>query len=82
MVKESTYNAGDVGSIPGSGIPWRRAWQPTPVFSPGESHGLRSLEGCSPWGHKGSDATEGTEHMCLLTLGTKVGLALSNVIGT
>ena len=40
------------------------------------------LGGCSPWGRKGSDTTEGTEHMCLLTLGTKVGLALSNVIGT
>ena len=26
-------------------IPWRRAWQPTPVFLPGESHGLRSLVG-------------------------------------
>ena len=33
-------------------IPWRRAWQPTPVFLPGESHGLRSLAGYSPWGHK------------------------------
>ena len=31
-------------------IPWRRAWQLTPVFSPGESPGQRSLEGCSPWG--------------------------------
>ena len=29
-------------------IPWRRAWQPTPVFLPGESHGRRSLEGYSP----------------------------------
>ena len=28
--------------------PWRRAWQPTPVFSPGESHGQRSLADCSP----------------------------------
>ena len=28
-------------------ISWRRAWQPTPVFLPGESHGQRSLEGCS-----------------------------------
>ena len=33
-------------------IPWRRKWQPTPVFLPGESHGQRSLEGYSPWGHK------------------------------
>ena len=33
-------------------IPWRRAWQPTPVFLPGESHGQRSLVGYSPWGHR------------------------------
>ena len=33
-------------------IPQRRAWQPTPVFFPGESHGQRSLAGYSPWGHK------------------------------
>ena len=32
-------------------IPWRRKWQPIPVFlEPGESHGQRSLEDCSPWG--------------------------------
>ena len=31
-------------------IPWRRAWQPTPVFLPGEPHGQRSLTGYSPWG--------------------------------
>ena len=33
-------------------LPWRRAWQPTPVFLPGESHGRRSLVGYSPRGHK------------------------------
>ena len=33
-------------------IPWRRKWQPTPAFLPGESLGLRSLLGYSPWGHK------------------------------
>ena len=33
-------------------IPWRRAWQPTPVCLPGESHGQRSLVGYSPWSHK------------------------------
>ena len=32
--------------------------QPTPVFSPGESHGQRSLAGYSPWGHKESDTTD------------------------
>ena len=49
-------------AVPGSGsipeplevrkIPWRRKWQPTPVFLPGESHGQRSLAGYSPWGRK------------------------------
>ena len=44
--KESVCNVGDPGSIPGSGRhPWRRKWQPTPVFLPGESHGQRSLAG-------------------------------------
>ena len=33
-------------------ILWRRKWQPTPVFLPGESHGQRSLTGYSPWGYK------------------------------
>ena len=39
-------------------IPWRRKWQPTPVFLPGESHGRRSLVGYSPRGRKESDTTE------------------------
>ena len=39
-------------------IPWRRTWQPTPVFLPGKSLGQRSLLGYSPWGHKESDSTE------------------------
>ena len=43
-------------------IPWRRKWQPTPVFLPGKSHGQRSLEGCSPWGQKESDTTEQLTH--------------------
>ena len=46
-------------------IPWRRAWQPTPVFLPGESHGERSLAGYSPWGHKESDTIEATQHTCI-----------------
>ena len=37
---------------------WRRHWQPTPVLSPGKSHGRRSLVGCSPWGCYESDMTE------------------------
>ena len=39
-------------------IPWRRKWQPTAVFLPGEFHGQRSLVGYSPWGRKESDTTE------------------------
>ena len=38
--------------------PWRRKWQPTPVFLPGESHGWRSLVGYSPWNCKELDTTE------------------------
>ena len=50
-------------------IPWRRAWQPTPVFLPGEFQGQRSLTGYSPWGCKESDTTEHTcTHTCLLSL--------------
>ena len=51
MVKNLPANAGDVTSIPGSGkIPWRRKWQPTPVFLPGKSHGC-SPRGCKRGGH-------------------------------
>ena len=39
-------------------IPWRRTWQPTPVFLPGKFHGQRSLRGCSPWSRKELDMTE------------------------
>ena len=39
-------------------IPWRRAWQPTPVFLPRKPHGQRSLVGYSPWGCKELDMTE------------------------
>ena len=54
--KESTWNEGwcrKSGFNPWvRKIPWRRAWQPTPVFWPGKSHGQRSLAGYSPWGCK------------------------------
>ena len=46
-------------------IPWRRAWQPTPGYLPEESHGQRNVVGYSPWGHKESDMTEVTKHICL-----------------
>ena len=39
---------------------WRRKWQPTPVFLPGESHGQGTLVGCHLWGCTESDMTEVT----------------------
>ena len=39
---------------------WRREWQPTPVFLPGEPQGQRSLVGCRLWGRTESDTTEVT----------------------
>ena len=43
---------------PWGNIPWRRKWQPTPVFLPGKPHGQRSLAGYSPQGHTESNTTE------------------------
>ena len=66
MGKESTYKARDAGRYefdPQVGKnPWRRAWQFTPVFLPGESLGQSSLVAYSPWGCKKSDMTEATKH--------------------
>ena len=64
VVKNSPTNAGDIrdmGSISGSGrSPEGKAWQPTPVFLPGESHEQRSLVGYSPQSRQESDTTEAT----------------------
>ena len=63
VVKNPPANAGDIrhGFDPWVGkFPWGRAWQPTPVFLPGESHGERSLMGYSPWGCTESDTTDVT----------------------
>ena len=50
---------------------WRRKWQPTPVFLPGESQGRRSLVGCRLWGRTESDLAAAAAHLCLpITLGT------------
>ena len=49
--KELPVRAGDVRDVDlgrVEKIPWRRAWRPTPVYLPGESHGHRSLTGHSP----------------------------------
>ena len=52
VVKDLPVNSGDIGDV-GSNlgvgkIPWRRKWQTTSLFLPGESHGQRSLAGFSP----------------------------------
>ena len=77
VVKNLPANAGDKRY---RFDPWvrkiscRRAWQPTPVFLPGESHGQRSLEGYGPESHKESDTTEATQHACIH--GYKQGLGV------
>ena len=48
-------------------IPWRRKWQPTPVFLPGESHGWWSLVGHIPRGRKESDTTQRIVFQSLLS---------------
>ena len=48
---------------------WRRKWQPTPVFLPGESQGQRSLMGCRLWGRTESDMTEATLAAAAVTEG-------------
>ena len=67
VVKNLPANAGDAGdsgSMPGSGgFPRRKKWQPTPVFLPEESHGQRNLVGCSPRVHKESGMTEQLTYM-------------------
>ena len=90
-VKASAYNSGYPGSIPGFGkIPWRRKWQPTPVFFPGKSHGQRNLVGYSPRGSQRVRHDWGTSlsfflythihtrtHVCIF-LGSQVVLLLKN----
>ena len=48
------------------GFMWRRKWQPTPVFLPGEFHGQRNLEGYSPWDCRESHMTEWLTHTRLM----------------
>ena len=66
LVKNPPANAGDIKSCRFNHwvrkLPWRRAWQPTPVFLPGESHGQRSLMGYVLWDHKELNTTEATLH--------------------
>ena len=58
--KASAYNAGDPGSIPGSGRSPGEG-NGIPVFLPGKPHGQRNLVGYRPWGRKESDMIEQLE---------------------
>ena len=62
IVKNLPANVEDTDRIdfPCRRIPWRRAWQSTPVFLPGKFHGQRSLAGYSLWGPKESDTADAT----------------------
>ena len=63
VVKNLLANVRDIRTqvqSPVGKIPWRRTWQPTPVFLPGESHGQRSVVGYSLQGHQESEMTEVT----------------------
>ena len=62
-------------------IPWRREWQPTPVFLPGESHGQRSLVGYTLCGCKELDMTERLTHTCLPSWSSLVQTSLFCVLG-
>ena len=65
MIKNPPDNAGDAGIRFDPWvrkIPWRRKWQPSPGFLPGELLGDRSPVGYSPWGCKELDMTEHTLH--------------------
>ena len=61
--KESTWESRRHCLDPGvRRMPWKRTWQPIPVFLPGKVHGPKNLVDCSPWGHKKSDRTD-RQHM-------------------
>ena len=55
-------------------IPWRRKWQPTPVFLPEKFHEQRILESCSPWGHK-----RVRQHSVTKTMTTRTNLFFGSV---
>ena len=55
-------------------IPWRRKWQPAPVFLPENSHGWRSLVGYCPWGLKESDTAERLNNNILSDCAVSLGL--------
>ena len=86
VIKNPPANAGDVGDgfHPWGGkIPWRRKWQPTPVFLPGASHGQGSLVAYRPWSHKEPDTSEETYRAHSVEKGAigKIGLKEQEGLG-
>ena len=84
-VKNPPANAGGAGLIPDSQIPWRRAWQSTPVFLPGESHQQKSLAGDSHWSHTELDMTyrlNNNPHMPQTPLWTTIQLPEYRRVGS
>ena len=83
VVKNLPANAGDARDTGSGRFPWRRKWQPNPVFLPGKFHGQRNLVGCCPWGCKESDLAEHTHNKqfcdrykileCIFTLSSTPG---------
>ena len=61
-------------------LSWRRKWQLTPVFLPGEYHGQRSLVGYRPWGHEESDITEWLNTISIIKNGEKIFLNSTNLL--
>ena len=61
-------------------IPWRKAWQPTPVFLLGESHGQKNLADYSPQGRTESDMTEATYQAILLLLASLEHMIISQQV--
>ena len=67
--KESTFNVGDLCSIPGLGrSPGGGHGNPLKYSCLEDPHGQRSLAGYSPWGHKEPDVTEATKHSTVVTM--------------
>ena len=53
-------------------VPWRRKWQPAPIFLSGKFNRQRSLAGCSPWGHRESDMTEHAHIYCIFFIHSSI----------
>ena len=64
VLKNQSANVGDWVQSLNQEDPLEKEMATTPVFLPGESHGLRSLVGYSPYSHKESDMTEETKYAC------------------